>query len=133
MTWISGDARYTLLTGATGLVGSMLMRDLLRKGKRVVGRQTAAERIESILQFWESHFGERMSRPVCLAGDLNAENLGLAMHDQQWLARHGARVIHNAAVVKFASTGDDSEPWKSNLGPTSAVRDGFCGCVAVWG
>jgi thioester reductase-like protein len=120
----AGETGYTLLTGATGLVGSMLMRDLLRNGKRVAvlvrpkRRQTAAERIESILQFWELRLGERLARPVCVTGDVNSESLGLDAHDQQWLVRHCCRVIHNAAVVEFSATSDKEEPWKTNLGGT---------------
>ena len=120
---------YTLLTGATGLVGSMLMRDLLRKGQRVAvlvrptRQQTGEERIESILQYWESHGGHPIARPVCLQGDVTELSLGLDADRQQWLARHCTRVIHNAAVVKFTTSHRHSELWKTNLDGTRHVLE----------
>ena len=55
---ISGRG-YTLLTGATGLVGRYLLRDLLMRGQRVAvlvrpsKRQTAQQRVAGICQRWE--------------------------------------------------------------------------------
>ncbi len=115
---------YSLLTGATGLVGSVLLRDLLRRGERVAvlvrpsRLQSGAERIESSLQHWESLGGDPIPRPVCLSGDVNAPDLGLDADAQQWVARHCTRVIHNAAIVKFTAAGRDSEIWRTNLGGT---------------
>jgi thioester reductase-like protein len=112
---------YALLTGATGLVGSLLMRDLLRQGKRVAvlvrapRRQAAASRIESLLRFWESRYDQRLPRPVCLTGDVTAANLGLDAHEMHWLGRSCSRIIHGAAIVRFMATSDQTEPWQTNL------------------
>ncbi|MEM9656823.1 MAG: SDR family oxidoreductase, partial [Planctomycetota bacterium] len=112
---------YTLLTGATGLVGSVLMRDMLLRGRRLAvlvrpkRRETAAERIDTLLQYWESRWQRRLERPICLVGDVNDDHLGLTESDQQWLMRRCTRVIHGAAIVKFFAAGDQSEPWETNL------------------
>ena len=64
---------YTLLTGATGLVGRYLVRDLLLNGHdlavvvRPSRRQTPRERMEEILQHWERELGASVApagRPV---------------------------------------------------------------------
>jgi thioester reductase-like protein len=126
---MSSSSGYTLLTGATGLVGSVLMRDLLCKRERVAvlvrptRQQAAAERIESILQPWESCATEPIARPVCLTGVVNAPNLGLDAESQQWLARHCTRVIHNAAILKFTATSRHADPWKTNFGGTQRTLE----------
>ena len=118
---MSRTSQYTLLTGATGFVGSVLTRDLLRNGTRVAvlvrpaSRSSAAERVESMLQMWESRLGKPISRPVCLEGDVTAPNLGLSTDTQRWLARYCDRVIHIAAVLKFVGPDRHEDPWKTNL------------------
>ena len=65
--------RYTLLTGATGLLGRYLMRDLLLKQERLAvlvrptEKQQARERIEQVLQHFESELGHRLARPVTVS------------------------------------------------------------------
>ena len=60
---------YTLLTGASGLVGGFLMRDLLAGNRRLAvlirsqRRQTPAERVESVLARWESLLDRPVSHP----------------------------------------------------------------------
>lgn len=118
MSWTS---QYTLLTGATGLVGSLLMRDLLRRGTRVAvlvrpsAGDSAVERVESMLQSWEAQGGEPISRPVCLQGDVTVANLGLSNDARRWLARSCNRVIHGAAILRFIGPDRHKDPWKTNL------------------
>ncbi|RIK70082.1 MAG: hypothetical protein DCC67_20950, partial [Planctomycetota bacterium] len=79
---------YTLLTGATGLVGSMLLRDLLSRGNRVAvlvrpsRKQSSAERIESIVRYWQRQQARPLPRPVCLVGDVAEPNVGLDRRDE---------------------------------------------------
>ena len=82
--------QYTLLTGATGLLGRYLMRDLLLKGHRLAvlvrpcDRRQARERLEQILQMWEVELGQRLPRPVLLAGDIRQPDLGLSKKQIGW-------------------------------------------------
>ena len=120
---------YQLLTGATGLLGSYLLRDGLRAGRRVavVARgnrcESAHARIETILARWEQADGRILPRPVVLEGDLVAENLGLDDSALQWVARHCGSVIHNAASLTFHGSDRGGEPWRSNVGGTRRLLD----------
>lgn len=123
--------KYTLLTGATGLLGNYLVRDLLSKGVRlaVVGRasrkKSFRERIESQLQRWERELGTLLPRPVCLNGNVTEPNLGLSQVARNWVSTHCEQVFHNAAVLAFHGADRNSDPWKTNLGGTENVVS-FC-------
>ena len=73
-----------LLTGATGMLGSYIMRDALLARipltvlARPTGMQNAAQRIEAILQYWESELGRYLPRPKVLEGNLHQSDLGLS-------------------------------------------------------
>ncbi|MEL7498826.1 MAG: SDR family oxidoreductase [Planctomycetota bacterium] len=119
--------RYTLLTGATGLLGSYLMRDLLLKGQRLAvlvrpkGKQQARERIEAILQMWETELQLRLPRPVILVGDVKQTNLGLSEKQTTWVAEFCDEIVHAAAVLTFHGPSRDQEPWATNLDGTKNV------------
>ena len=112
---------YLLLTGATGLVGRFLTWDLLQRGHRLAvvirpsERQTIQERIESILQMRERRTGVQLSRPVCLAGDVACDGLGLQPSDADWVAKNCSRVVHNAAVLTFFGKSREEDPWRTNV------------------
>lgn len=120
---VSGEklSGYYFLTGASGLVGRYLTRDLLASGKRLAvlarsnRRMSAHDRIELLLQRWEQKLGYSLPRPIVLEGDVSQPHLGLCSADQRWVARHCTGLIHNAAVVKFEPAEQDQEPWKTNL------------------
>lgn len=122
---------YHLLTGGTGLLGRYLIKDLSQAGVKLAvlvrpsRRQTAQERVESILQFWEQELGTTLPRPVVLSGDLTDPDLGLSAEDIKWASENCTHCIHNAASLSFVSTSRESEPWKSNVGGTNNVID-FC-------
>jgi nucleoside-diphosphate-sugar epimerase len=113
--------KYTLLTGATGLVGRYLVRDLLLSGKRLAvvirasRKENVHERMEAILQKWEADLGHPLPRPITLEGDVCSEGLGLSPADRRWVASHCDRVIHNAAILEFHGADRNGEPWKTNL------------------
>lgn len=119
--------RYTLLTGATGLLGRYLMRDLLLKQQRLAvlvrptEKQRARERVEQILQYFEAELGHRLPRPVILAGDVCQPNLGLASKQVQWVNDYCSQVIHSAAILSFHGSDRQQEPWRTNLGGTTNV------------
>src|SRR4051812_4902849 len=127
---------YLLLTGATGLLGSYLLRDLLAAGTKmaVLVRSTrfasAQERIETALERWERQAGHSLPRPVVLEGNLSSPDLGLGDAGIRWAARNCDSFMHNAASLTFHGEGPDSEPWKSNLHGTRNVLE-FCRAAGV--
>jgi thioester reductase-like protein len=122
-----------LLTGATGLLGRFLLRDLLRQGRDVIvlardaGSRTAPQRVAEVVALWSDTLGTRLKPPIVLAGDLHQPALGLSSTDRAWLGRSCASVLHAAAHVGFRGT-DDGEPWRSN---TEGVRNLVATCTAA--
>lgn len=115
---------YTLLTGATGLLGGYLIRDLLLDGiplallVRPTRTKSATERIEEVVKHWRSE-GFDLPMPQILVGDISQPCLGLSEEDQRWASKNCSAVIHSAASLKFQPVG--GEPWNSNLGGTRHV------------
>jgi thioester reductase-like protein len=111
---------YTLLTGATGLVGRYLIKDLLLAGKRMVllvrdsEKLNAQERVEQILQCWEKELSISLPRPVVMVGDVKKEDFGLNEVDLQWLTVNCTQVIHSAASLTFIGSDRSAEPWSTN-------------------
>ncbi|MEW4529519.1 SDR family oxidoreductase [Maioricimonas sp. JC845] len=128
ITPIGADG-YVLMTGATGLLGTYLMRDLLLRGVRlaVVVRSrrilSALDRVEGILQLWERQTGQLLPRPVVFDGDITRPGLGLTADERRWIARHCRVVLHNAASLTFYARPDEEEPYRSNVNGTRHVLD----------
>src|SRR5262245_14681960 len=109
-------SQYTFMTGATGLIGSFLMRNLLSRGKSVAvllrpGRH-GSDRIRRFLEWDESVSGQAVERPVIFEGDINCARLGLAPAQCRWIASHCHRVLHSAASLEFFNPSQDQDPWK---------------------
>jgi len=115
-----------LLTGATGLLGRYLLRDLLLADYRVavLVRDTrgtaAAERIAELVERWSTSLGRHLPEPVVLCGDLVSEHLGLTAADRRWLAAGCDTVIHAAASLAFTAT-PAGEPWATNVQGTQRL------------
>ena len=122
---------YHLLTGATGLLGNYLLRDLLLRDIPVAvvvrpnRKQTARQRIESALCQWDAELGRPLPRPVVLEGDIAQPDLGLDAVSIRWANEYCSAFIHNAASLTFHSTSKDGEPWRSNIEGTRNVLE-FC-------
>ncbi len=92
-----------LITGATGFVGSQLVRELLERQPaarlaliiRSRPGQTAQQRAESIVPESER------SRVRVYAGDVSLPNCGLDAEAYRLLMDETTRVIHSAATVRF--------------------------------
>ncbi|MCA9132250.1 MAG: SDR family oxidoreductase [Planctomycetales bacterium] len=112
---------YLLLTGVTGLLGRYLLRDLLLQGRRlaVIARpnrkQTAEQRVEELVQFWEQQIGQLLPRPVVLEGDICESYLGLDAASRDWVAQHCSVAMHSAASLTFHEDAQ-GEPYRSNIG-----------------
>jgi thioester reductase-like protein len=117
-----------LLTGATGLLGRYLLRDLLLAGERVtvLARQrrgkSAAERVTELVDLWSDAAGHPLPRPTVVGGDVRAPQLGLTAADRQQVASHCRRVLHAAACVAFRPS-LDGEPGATNVDGTRQLLD----------
>lgn len=118
--------QYLLLTGATGLLGRYLTSDLLASGNKLAllvrgsKRDSAHQRVEALIQFWEQRLGKSLPRPVVLEGDIRQPLLGLDDEGVQWVARNCQAIVHSAASLKFHDDGC-GEPWLSNIDGTRHV------------
>ncbi|MEU6851066.1 amino acid adenylation domain-containing protein [Actinacidiphila alni] len=100
----------TLLTGATGFLGSFLLRDLLETADepveclvRATAPDGALERIRASMTrygLWRSSYTDRI---VPLLGDLSAPSLGLTEADLAALGRRVGTVLHNGAEVNVVA------------------------------
>ncbi len=115
------ENRYLLLTGATGLLGRSLLRDLSWAGRRVavlVRRNraaTAAERVDDLLSDWLEVAGEQIAMPVVLEGDISSPDCGLSPEAIEWVRSNVDEVIHSAASLSFDFREADGEPYRSNV------------------
>jgi len=122
---------YLFLTGATGLLGSYLTRDLLARGTKLAllvrGTKwaSARQRVESLLERWEKQAGHALPRPVVFEGNLSAPDLGLGADGVRWARDNCSAFMHNAASLTFQGDGRDTEPYISNLNGTQNVLE-FC-------
>ena len=112
--------KYIALTGATGLLGSYLLKDLLRHDIPVLAlirssrRESAKQRIEGILRRFEAQLGRALPRPVIMESDLHKPELGLNKAQIHWISQHVESILHNAASLTFVAD-DRGEPYASNV------------------
>ena len=127
---------YFLLTGATGLLGRYLLRNLLleyvpvavlTRGNRMASAQA---RMDNLVADMERMLGRRLSRPVVLAGDLGQADLGLGSSELEWANAHVGTVLHNAASLSFQTAERHEEPWLTNVSGTRTLLD-LCSRIGV--
>ena len=120
---------HILLTGATGLLGRYLLRDLMLADVPVATvvrssrRQSAEDRVEALMRSWEDMLGRDLPRPHVLEGDICEPDFGLDFSGKLWIERHCDAVLHNAASLSFVATSEDGEPYRSNIGGTQNTLD----------
>lgn len=120
---------HVLLTGATGLIGRYLLRDLLSKNTPVAvlirsrENEPAADRLEKIISLWDQPGSMKLPRPVCLEGDITSPGLGLSREARSWLSQNCSRVIHNAASLRHHGKDRSQEPWLGNLTGTANLLE----------
>jgi thioester reductase-like protein len=126
---MSDPASCILLTGATGLLGRFLLRDLSAQGRQVAvvvrGSKTAdaESRVDDLLRDWREVAGAEVPRPVVLQGDITLPGLGLSAPDREWVAGNVEEVVHSAASLSFDRREADGEPYASNVGGTANVLE----------
>ena len=112
---------HILLTGATGLLGRYLLRDLMLADVPVAAvvrgnrRQSAEDRIEALMGTWEDILQRKMPRPYVLEGDITEPFLGLDATDRHWVDQNCDSLLHNAASLSFVATSKEGEPYRSNI------------------
>ena len=127
---------YHLLTGATGLLGSYLLRDFLLASRRVAvlvrpgKHESARQRVENLLRHWEVMLECSLPRPVVLEGDLGEVDLGLDNRTLSWIERNCESVFHNAASLVFRGDDASGEPYQSNVEGTRRMLE-LCRCTGV--
>jgi long-chain acyl-CoA synthetase len=101
--------RTILLTGATGLLGSYLLKILLEKGHKVYAlsrcrkNKTAHERVNDLLDFWDGDANLiHRKNLIVIDGDITLHNFGVSQKDILHLVKSEAEVIfHCAALTAF--------------------------------
>lgn len=100
--------KTVLLTGATGLVGSYLLKILLHEGYKVYAlargknNKSARERVLNILNFWDKDlFARKSNSLIVLEGDITKKNFGLDKHTIDLLIKEVEEIFHSAAVTRF--------------------------------
>ncbi|QJW98197.1 hypothetical protein FTUN_5778 [Frigoriglobus tundricola] len=120
-------ADTTLLTGATGLLGRYLLRDLSARGVPLAvlvrgdRQRPAAARLDTLLGCWDREFGRRLPRPHLLEGDLTKPGLGLSREAAAWMAARCRQVVHNGASLTFVGADRTGDPWLTNVTGTANV------------
>ena len=122
-----------LLTGATGLLGSRLLRVLIEKTNSKISllirgttKNEVKKRIKDLLGLFQ---GEQFSsdkfdvgsRIRIFQGDLSERNLGLNKQEQCYLSEHVNQIYHCAALTSF--TEDLDGLCKVNLNGTKNLFD----------
>jgi thioester reductase-like protein len=115
---------YTLLTGVTGFLGRYVLKDcmfadvplavLVRRNNR----ETAQQRVEAVLGYWEQRLDRSLPRPVILEGDVREPGCGVDAPGAAWLREHCDTIVHSAASMNFHASRPDGEPFHSNVAGT---------------
>lgn len=111
---------YLLLTGATGLVGRHLLRDLLAADVPVAamvrpGKGPAT--LEGIMGHWEQQAGRVLPRPIVIEGDLCLPEIVPDAEQRKWLTAHCDRILSCAASMTFRED-KHGEPFRTNVDGT---------------
>jgi L-2-aminoadipate reductase len=98
-----------LLTGATGFLGSFILKDLMDRSSisviahvRANDPDAALERVKNTATSFGIYESSWTSRLRCVTGDLSKKNLGIGDDDWAKLAEEVDVIIHNGAQVSFS-------------------------------
>ncbi len=116
------EVKYVLLTGATGFLGSHILRELLRREMHVICLVRDKEKLKSTLKYYFPKEHEYFRYKVRI-GDIRDRQLGLSDEEYEQLLRRVDMVIHTAANVNHTGKYEDFE--RTNVLGTQHVID-FC-------
>ncbi|MCL2005713.1 MAG: SDR family oxidoreductase [Planctomycetaceae bacterium] len=125
---------FVFLTGATGLLGSYILHNLLKRKQNVAllarpGRkETAEQRISKILAHWKRGKGDTLPTPKVFSGDLTQLDYKQPGELQELYGKCKS-IIHCAASLTFYGP-QGEEPWTSNVDGTKRILD-FCEAAEV--
>lgn len=111
---------YLLLTGATGLVGRHVLRDLLAADVPVaamVRPGKGPKTLEGIMGHWEREAGRALARPIVVEGDLCLTDVVPDEAQRRWLSAHCDRILSCAASMTFRED-KRGEPFRTNVDGT---------------
>lgn len=123
---MGNDDAVTVLTGATGFVGSLALERLIARGDKVVTLVRAAsdqEAAERLGRLAEQTWGDRsvLNGVQAIAADLERDRLGLKQPAYDALAARATAVLHCAASVRFDLAEADADA--INVGGTERMVD----------
>lgn len=124
---IMNHKKTIFLTGATGLLGSYLLKCLLQRGDRVYALARSKDsidpkdRIVSLIEFWDQDISDKTYDLTVIEGDMAQKNLGLSHNDLFALSKEVEEVFHCAAVINYSWSYEEIE--KINVSGTREVFD----------
>lgn len=98
----------TFVTGATGVVGSAIVRALLEEGSdrlvllmRAASAREAQERLDGLRAFWAIPEAALADRIEVMTGDTSLPAFGVEPAQLARIARQVSRIVHCAALVRM--------------------------------
>ncbi|MBL7156732.1 MAG: SDR family oxidoreductase [Candidatus Omnitrophica bacterium] len=127
-----GENKNTIfLTGATGLIGSYLVKIFLQKGHKVYvlsrskNGKKARDRVIGVLNFWgNKNISGKLDNLIILEGDITKKNLSFNKKSRDLLKNEIDEIFHSAAVTDV--NWPLKEIKKVNVGGTRNVLDLAC-------
>lgn len=129
--------KTVLITGATGLLGVFLMKELLENGFEIIAlarnkkNVSGKQRTESMLDFIDYKDAKKRNRVRIIEGDITKENLGLDEPSRNIVKNSVVEIYHGAASVDLVMPYEKIK--KINLDGTRNVYDFalLCGIKTV--
>lgn len=116
------ETSCVLLTGATGFLGSHILRELMKRNIGVICLVRNEQRLQDLLQYYFPKEHKKFKYSV-VVGDITKPQFGLSDEEYKSLADKIDTVIHTAANVSHAGHYEDLE--RTNVIGTQTVID-FC-------
>ena len=99
--------KVVFLTGATGLVGSYLLKMLIKANYKIYvlarrkGEKSPVDRVKNILSFWDKDLFFDQEKVIVLDGDLTKVNFGIDKKYFDKLKEELNEIIHCAALTSY--------------------------------